>query len=222
MKIEIHQIIRSRRKTLALIVKGDGSLIVRAPMRTPQYRIEEFVTEHHSWIEKKRAEMQSLGTLPAKQYLPGEQFMFLGRAFPLELVKNQQQPLILNGSFRLSESVWKHANRIFEHWYREQARKIILERVNAYANGYGFHYHAIKITSAQTRWGSCSVNGSLNFSWRLILAPLEQVDYVIVHELVHTVHHNHSKQFWMRVEAIMPDFKERQKWLRKHGPQLMV
>ncbi len=222
MKIEINQIIRTRRKTLALIVKGDGSLIVRAPMRIPKYRIEEFVTEHYPWIEKKRIEMQSLGVPAAKQYVPGEHFMFLGQSFPLEMVKNQKEPLILNGSFKLSESASKHAKTIFESWYRQQARKIITERANTYANGYGLQYQGIKITSATTRWGSCSVKGSLNFSWRLILAPLEQVDYVIVHELVHTIHHNHSERFWKRVEDIMPDFKERQKWLRKHGPQLMI
>ena len=222
MKIEINQIIRSRRKTLALIVRGDGSLIVRAPMRTPKYRIEEFVTEHYPWIEKKRAELQSLGVASSKQYIPGETFMFLGQSFPLEIAKNQAESLVLNGSFRLSESVSRQAKSVFEHWYRQQARKIISERVNIYANGYGFQYQGIKITSAQTRWGSCSINGSLNFSWRLILAPLKQVDYVIVHELVHTIHHNHSERFWKKVEDLMPDYRERQKWLRKHGPHLMI
>jgi predicted metal-dependent hydrolase len=222
MKIEINRIIRSRRKTLSLIVKGDGSLVVRAPMRIPKYRIDEFVAEHVTWIEKKQAEMKSLGVVSAKQYTPGEQFLFLGESFPLEIVKNQKEPLRLNGSFKLTESASKNAKSVFEHWYRQQARKIIKERVTTYANGYGFEYQGLKITSAKTRWGSCSVKGSLNFSWRLILAPLEQVDYVIVHELVHTIHHNHSEQFWSKVEDIMPDFRERQKWLRKHGPQLMV
>jgi predicted metal-dependent hydrolase len=222
MKIEIDQIIRSRRKTLALIVKGDGTLIVRAPMRTPKYRIEEFVTEHYPWIEKKRMEMQSLDLPASRQYIPGEQFMFLGESFPLEIVQNQKQALILNGNFKLAESASKQAKDIFERWYREQAKKIISERVQIFADGYGFQYRGIKITSAMTRWGSCSVSGSLNFSWRLILAPLEQIDYVIVHELVHTIHHNHSERFWSKVKDIMPDFKERQKWLKKHGPQLMI
>jgi predicted metal-dependent hydrolase len=221
MKIEIDQIIRSRRKTLALIVKGDGSLIVRAPLRTPKYRIEEFVTEHSPWIEKKRIEMQSLGLPTSRQYIAGERMMFLGRSFPLEIVEDQKVALILNGNFKLAASVSRHAKDIFERWYREQARTIIGERVSLYANGYGFQYQGIKVTSATTRWGSCSVNGSLNFSWRLILAPLAQVDYVVVHELVHTIHHNHSERFWAKVKDIIPDFKERQKWLRKHAPQLM-
>jgi predicted metal-dependent hydrolase len=94
--------------------------------------------------------------------------------------------------------------------------------VDHYASQYGFQYKKIGITSAQTRWGSCSANGSLNFSWRLILAPMEAVDYVVVHELVHTVHHNHSRRFWQKVGKIMPDYKERRKWLRKNGQRLIL
>jgi predicted metal-dependent hydrolase len=222
MKIEIGEIIRSKRKTLSLIVKGDGSLIVRAPIRTPKQKIEEFVTQHHGWIIRKQAELQSLEIPIPRQYVAGESFVFLGNSFPLQLVRDQKEPLILNGSFQLAESASKDAKSIFERWYRRQARKILAERVSMYASGYGFQYRGIRITSAKTRWGSCSTTGSLNFSWRLIMAPLDQVDYVIVHELIHTIIRNHSKQFWKKLEEIMPDFKERQKWLRKHGPQLMV
>jgi predicted metal-dependent hydrolase len=222
MPIEIDQIIRSKRKTLAVIIKNDGSLIVRAPMRTSDQRIKEFVEEHHLWIEKKQAEIKSIVLLVPKQYVPGEMFMFLGESYLLEIVKDQEKSLVLNGSFKMTEKAANRAETVFERWYRQQAKKILKERVDLYASQYGFQYQGIKITSAKTRWGSCSSKGSLNFSWRLIMAPLEQVDYVVIHELVHTIHHNHSKRFWKRVEKVMPDFKERKKWLRKNGPQLML
>lgn len=222
MSVEINQITRSKRKTLAIIVKQDGSVIVRAPLRTAENAIWEFVEQHRSWIEKKRTELRSADVASPKQYHPGEMFMFLGELHPLEVVKRQRQPLVLDGSFKLSESASAHAERVFEHWYREQARQIIQERVEVYAKQYGFQYQRIKIMSARTRWGSCSRSDSLNFSWRLIMAPLAQVDYVAVHELAHTIHHNHSSRFWKKVETVMPDFKERQKWLKKHGPRLML
>ena len=222
MPIEIDQIIRSKRKTLAVIIKNDGSLIVRAPMRTSDQRIKEFVEEHRSWIQKKQAEIKSIVLLSPKQYVPGEMFMFLGESYPLEIVKDQEKSLILNGSFKLADKAANRAETIFERWYRGQAKKILKERVDLYASHYGFQYQGIKITSAKTRWGSCSSKGALNFSWRLIMAPLEQVDYVVAHELVHTIHHNHSNTFWKKVEKVMPDFKERKKWLRKNGPQLML
>lgn len=222
MPIEINEIVRSKRKTLALIVRPDGSLIVRAPLKTAEKTIWGFIEDHAEWIEKKRAE--ALAALPPtpRQFVPGERFLFLGTAYPLEIVKGQQKPLILEGNFKLAESAQTDARLVFEHWYRAQARRILEDRVNSYANEYGLHYQKIGITSARTRWGSCSGNGSLNFSWRLIMAPMEAVDYVVVHELAHTVFHNHSRRFWKKVESIMPDFKERRKWLRKNGLELML
>jgi predicted metal-dependent hydrolase len=222
MPIEVKQIIRSKRKTLALIVKPDGSLIVRAPLRASEKSIREFVEKNAGWVAKKQAE--ALAALPAapKQYLAGETFTLLGVAYPLEIVKGQKKPLILENGFKLAESAQSNAKLIFERWYRAQAKVILSERVDLYARRHGFEYKKIGITSARTRWGSCSASGSLNFSWRLIMAPLEAVDYVIVHELVHTVYHNHSKQFWGKVRELMPDYTERRKWLRRNATHLTL
>jgi predicted metal-dependent hydrolase len=222
MSVRVDQIIRSKRKTLAVIVRADGSVIVRAPVRAPEKTIREFIENHTEWIQKKQAEVLTFRPPEPKQYRPGELFMYLGNAYPLEVVTGQKKPLLLEQSFQLAESAESRAKLAFERWYRVQAREILTERVNHYASQYGFPYKKIGITSARTRWGSCSANGSLNFSWRLILAPLEAVDYVVVHELVHTVHHNHGRRFWKKVETIMPDYKERRKWLRKNGPQLIL
>ena len=222
MPVEIDQIIRSKRKTLAIIVKRDGSVTVRAPMRATNKSIREFIAQHTAWIEQKKAELQTLVVPQTRQYLAGESILFLGEEYPLEVVKHQKQPLVLNGGFKLSEAASHRAKMVFERWYRQQAKKIIQDRVDFFVQQYGFQYQGLKITSARTRWGSCSARGALNFSWRLILAPLEQVDYVVVHELVHTIHHNHSQKFWKALEKVMPDFKTRKKWLKQHGQQLMV
>ena len=222
MPVEISHTVRSKRKTLALIVKPDGSVIVRAPLRASEKTIREFVQNHSSWIQKKRAEFQAVVHPLPRQYVAGELFLYLGQEYPLEIVKRQKSPLLLEENFRLRESARAHAARVFERWYREQARHILEERVNDYARQYAFQYQKIGITSARTRWGSCSATGSLNFSWRLIMAPIEAVDYVVVHELVHTIIHNHSKHFWKKVEEVMPDFRDRRLWLRKNGSQLVL
>jgi len=221
MSIEVNQIVRSKRKTLALIVRPDGSLIVRAPLRTSEKSIRDFIESHAEWFEKKQAEARAVLPPAPRQYVPGERFMYLGHAYPLEIVQGQRQPIQLDGTFKLAESAQDKAAPAFERWYRAQARQILNERVSLFAGQYDFQYGKIGITSARTRWGSCSANGSLNFSWRLVLAPIEAVDYVVVHELVHTVFHNHSKRFWKKVETILPDYKERRKWLRKNGQPLM-
>jgi predicted metal-dependent hydrolase len=222
MTIEVDQIIRSKRKTLALIVKPDGSLIVRAPLRASRKSIQEFVEKNRGWVEKNRA--KALAALPAapRLYAPGESFMYLGTAYPLEIVGGQKEHLLLDQGFKLAESAQSDAALAFARWYREEARQILQERVDFFARRYGFQYKRIGITGARTRWGSCSRTGSLNFSWRLVLAPLDVVDYVVVHELAHTVFQDHSKQFWDRVATIMPGYRERRRWLRKNGHHFVM
>jgi predicted metal-dependent hydrolase len=236
-----HQLIRSKRKTIALIVKPDGSLVVRAPLRIAKAVIEDFVKKNTPWIERKQAEALAAPAGPTKQYVDGATFPYLGTIYALEIVeelgvsarrrrasdrrspKLVNRPLLLDASgFKLAASHQRNAASAFERWYREQARQVLAERVNLFAAQYGFRYKGIRITSARTRWGSCSASGSLSFSWRLIQAPLAVVDYVVVHELVHTVVHNHSKQFWQRVATIMPDYHQHRRWLREHGRELLV
>ena len=223
MPVEISQIIRSKRKTIALIVRPDASVIVRAPLCASNQAIQEFVAKNILWIEKKQADARAAIPPLPKQYASGESFEYLGKAYPLEIVKDQKQDLLLeDGKFKLAKSAQINGDSAFERWYRNQARQILNERVEFYACQHGFKYKKIGFTSARTRWGSCSANGSLNFSWRLIQAPPQAVEYVVVHELVHTVFHNHSKKFWKRVEQILPDYKVQQKWLRKNGEHLMI
>jgi predicted metal-dependent hydrolase len=222
MTIPQHQLIRSKRKTLALIVKPDGLVLVCAPMRTANAVIEEFVRKNTSWIEKQQAKALAARSPSPKRYLSGETFLYLGKMYPLEIVQGQRQALRLNGTFRLAASRQGEAESAFERWYREQARKVITERVEFLAQQYGFQYKGIRITSARTRWGSCSAVGALSFSWRLIQAPLAVVDYVVIHELVHTAVHNHSKGFWQRLGTILPEYQEHRRWLREHGRSLLV
>ena len=240
MTFSQHQLIRSKRKTIALIVKPDGSLVVRAPLRTSKAVIEDFVRKNTPWIEKKQAEVLAAPPAPTKHYVSGATFLYLGTTYLLEIVeelgagvrrrrvsdrrfpKLVNRPLLLDaGGFKLAASHQHDAASALERWFREQARQVLAERVNLFATQYGFQYKGIRITSARTRWGSCSASGSLSFSWRLIQAPLAVVDYVVVHELVHTAVHNHSKQFWQRVGTIMPDYHQHRRWLRVHGRELL-
>ncbi|MFH1315030.1 MAG: SprT family zinc-dependent metalloprotease [Candidatus Uhrbacteria bacterium] len=103
-----------------------------------------------------------------------------------------------------------------EQWYRERAAEIIPERVLYHANELGLEYTRVRISNAKRLWGSCSGKNSLSFSWRLAMAPIEVVDYIVVHELTHTIHKNHGKLFWRRVAKTVPNYKELRCWLRKN------
>jgi len=222
MTIPAYQIVRSKRKTLALVVKPDGNVLVRAPLRASKAAIEEFVEKNRGWIQKHRAKALAYLRPAPRQYVRGETFQYLGTTYPLEIRERQTEPLRLDGSFQLAVSQQSDAASVFERWYRGQARQILTARVELFARQHDFHYKGIRITSARTRWGSCSATGSLSFTWRLVQAPLAVVDYVVVHELVHTVFHDHSKQFWHRVGTVMPEYKEHRRWLREHGWYLLT
>ncbi len=220
MQIEIDKLVRAKRRTIALIIERDGSLTVRAPMRAPQILIHQFIREKADWITRAREKIKSIVIIPAKQYVDGETFLFLGSSFNLKLVKPQRPSLQFDNGFTLSHTAQPKGELTFTNWYKKQAHEIISKRVNHYAQKYNFTPKHVKITSAKTRWGSCSSNGSLNFTWRLVMAPLDVIDYVVVHELAHLRVKNHSSKFWNEVADIYPDYKKQRKWLREYGENL--
>ena len=220
MQIKIDNLIRSKRRTIALIVERDGSLTVRAPKRAAAVEIESFIHEKAGWIFRTQEKIKSSIVIPNKQFVSGENFLYLGIEYELRLVPPQRPVLKFDGGFTLGHSAQPRGEQAFIRWYKQRAFSIISERVGLFSQEYGFTPKQVKISSARTRWGSCSPDGTLNFTWRLVMAPLEVVDYVVVHELVHLRVKNHSSRFWGEVEKIMPGYKERRTWLRVHGERL--
>ena len=222
MSIPIDRLVRSRRKTVAILIERDGHLTVRAPLRMALPRIQEFVESHAGWIAKTRLRLRATPHPPTKRYGEGETFLYLGQAYPLILVPAQRPALAFDGvSFRLAKSSLPRAAGAFEFWYKQQARQFLTARVVAIAGKHAFRYQKIRISSARTRWGSCSSLGTLSFTYRLVMAPAEVLDYVVMHELVHTQIGNHSKTFWNKVGELMPDYRRRLAWLKKNGKFLM-
>ena len=221
--VKINQIIRSKRRTISLEVKHDGSLIVRAPRIATRSQIEELVISKERWIRKKQELLKQRSLeVPAKQFVPGEQFLYLGEAYTLEVVNEQSDPLVLEDKFYLAANSQRNAQLVFTNWYQKHAALVIKELVAHRVQQNGFAYARIRITSARTRWGSCGPKGSLNFTWRLIMAPREVIDYVVVHELVHLQVRNHSKAFWGEVSNLIPEYQDHRVWLRENGHQLTL
>jgi hypothetical protein len=219
--LKIDQLIRSKRKTVGLYVERDGRLIVRAPRGVPRAFIDAFVQEKEAWILEKQALARRMAEQNRpRQFVDGENFLYLGQSYPLVIVAQQAKPLVFNAGFHLRRTDQPRAAMLFEAWYRGQARQVIGERVAWYAQQYGFHYGKIRIGAARTRWGSCSTSGTLSFTWRLVMAPLEMIDYVAAHELVHTRVRNHSPAFWEALAVVMPDYKARRAWFHQHGHTL--
>lgn len=221
--IKIDKVIRSKRKTVSLEVRQDGKLVVRAPHLVPRSQIDSFIRSKEGWIRKKQ-ELVAVHSqeAPVKRFVDGEKFWYLGNVYLLELVNGQKESLIFREKFYLAEKYQESGKLVFENWYKKKAAQTIIPQVKMRADQNGFSYTRVRITGAKTRWGSCGPKGSLNFTWRLVMAPMEVIDYVVVHELVHLKIRNHSKVYWDEVGNVMPDFNEYRKWLKENGHKLSL
>jgi predicted metal-dependent hydrolase len=215
-EIPVEKIIHSRRRTIALEVTHNATLIVRAPLRTPAVHIEEIIRQKSSWILRKVDEMKRRPLSPCHEYAEGELFLFLGRSYPLQIVENVSMTIERSDRLYVSSTLIPDIRIQLKHWYREEARKEIQARCMWFSMKTGHVPATVRITDARQRWGSCTNKGRLNFSWRLIQVPPEIVDYVVVHELVHISQPDHSKKFWDKVRKIMPDYEQRRTWLKDH------
>jgi predicted metal-dependent hydrolase len=215
-RIQIDGIVRSKRT-------GEARLVVRAPLRTSPEDIDKFIEKKRLWILKKQGEAQQrLERAAPKRFVSGEEFLFLGNSYKLTVVDDGKAPLSFDNGFALSQNRQTDARSLFVEWYKIRAQEVIQERLLYYSGLSGIEFTLFRITSAQKRWGSCNSKGNLHFAWRLVMAPLPVVDYVVVHELAHIVEKNHSARFWRRVERILPDYRERRAWLRNNGTVLAL
>ena len=221
--LQISQIIRSNRKSFGLELTPDGRLIVRAPKSASKAQIHAVVAQKAGWIAKARARLASqYSNLKPKTFTPGETFWYLGEQYPLHLTDRRRPLLDLDGAFHLARHAQNQAKQVFIAWYREETRLITQQLIDTYSKHYSIKVNGVRITSARTRWGSCSGKGNLNFTYRLCMAPLLVIEYVVVHELAHLKVPNHSKAFWAEVARMYPDYQQQRAWLKQSGSFLTL
>ncbi|MDR1531812.1 MAG: M48 family metallopeptidase [Clostridiales bacterium] len=209
MKID-YTLVRSRRKTVSIHITRDARVKVRAPLRYPKAEIDRFVALKEDWIQRHLARSKSLLDESAGFKLNYGGFAVMcGKPYPIRASQGRAAGFDGECFFIPPGMEPEGIKEIFVRIYKDAAKRILAGKVTAYARIMGVAPSAVRITSAKTRWGSCSGRNSLNFSWRIILAGDDVVDYVVVHELAHIKQHNHSPKFWSEVERVMPDYKER-------------
>ena len=214
----IDRIIRSRRKTVALIVTPEGHLEVRAPQRVSRDQIEDIVAQKANWILKNlERSRKASAAVNTRKLVEGARIWYLGASHPLHVSEHSTARVQFSTSFYLPKSALPKATDLLTAWYKNQARHLLTERTAYYARQFGLKYRSIRITSARTRWGSCSRLNALSFTWRLVMAPLEIIDYIVIHELAHILQKNHSRAFWEQVERMLPDYRSRRAWLKANG-----
>lgn len=225
-----YSLIQSTRKTISIVVDSERRVLVRAPIQVSRQEIQRVVEKKAAWIASKREAIAKCQT--QKQELAnGRKLWYQGNVYLLQIcTETNSKDKEPDSCAEISdENIIVYVNQGQEEeirqnlmqWYYCQARQWILQRVEYYNNGLKEYINRICIKDQKSRWGSCSSKRNLNFNWRVILAPPEVADYVVVHELCHLRHMNHSQEFWSEVAGILPDYKERRQWLREHGQKLM-
>ena len=208
--IEPKEIIYSTRRTISLIINSNGELIVRAPINCPMSKIEKFINEKADWIIKKKNLFSEHNFYSPLKFEGNEYLYLLGDRYNIILADSTR--VRVKGD--IIEIPKLDARSKLLRFLSRTAKRYISKRVEYIAGLFKLKYKCISITSAHTRWGSCSYNNKLNFTYKLIMCPKEVIDYIIVHELCHTIEKNHSKNFWSKVKTILPNYKSYEKWLK--------
>lgn len=226
-----YQLIKSKRKTIAISFDRDGNLVAKAPYFTRKYEIEAFLLEKSEWIESTRIRLMRAEEEEKALRLKlenGDELYYLGEKRILTVVREERKRAKINCVLdRLLlyvpyEADYAYKKEQLEKWYRKEAAEVLADKANAFAGRIGVRFEDIRIKDQKSRWGSCSSKGNLNFNWRIIMAPEPVCDYVVIHELCHLVYMNHSEDFWRLVFAYCPEYKQCKKWLKENGKRLYL
>jgi len=222
----------NRRKTVGIYIDPVRGVFVRSPRFLKVDKIEEIVRKRARWIVEKQELLKNYSYLGSvKEFVSGEAFPYLGKQYRLKVIKSstekEEKCKLINGRFLVEinrdlngERVKRNVKKALVNWYLERAEEKIPERVRLYARQIGGWPERIEIKNHKRRWGSCAPSGVIRFNWKIVMAPVTILDYVIVHELCHLIYQHHSSQFWKKVQTIIPDYTKRRNTLKEHSFQL--
>lgn len=206
-------------------IKPEEGLSIIVPRLYPVERLPSVIEAKQKWILSKLSRYEEYPvSRHGREKVNGDIIPFLGRTLKLFIntddtggntIAMEQDRL-----FIICRPKIDSVNAILKEWYRTQAEHIIGKRVPELSERCGVSYRKVTIRSQKTRWGSCSQKGNLSLNWKLVTAPPEVIDYVIVHELLHMIEMNHSRRFWKLVDKCCPAWRDHKKWLRKTSIRL--
>lgn len=222
------EVTRKNRKTISLRITDSGGILISAPLFMKDKDIKEFIVSKKEWISG-RIRLVSQRKDNAGSYEDGIKYLDETYAVCVyETASSTAKVIFDSNKFNvfipnnLKEFKNKAIGELLEGWYRQRSRVMFEERVKYYGDRLKVHPERIAVKDQKTRWGSCSSKGNINFNYRIIMAPLYIVDYLVVHELCHLIELNHSKAFWDLVEGILPNYRQCMDWLKENGSSLKL
>jgi predicted metal-dependent hydrolase len=228
-----YKVKRSRRKTIGIRICPEEGVILSIPMSCSEAAVQHVLNKKGQWILSKLKLINSkTQLLQDREYVTGERMKFLGDYYNLNIIEGDYKSC--SAVFEKREFSIYINNEIEDSYrrfiikevlvklYREIAKRFLQERSNYFANILNVKPAKITIKEQKSVWGSCSSKGNINYNWKIIMAPIAVVDYIVVHELCHLRQPNHSQDFWKLVESVLPDYKIRKNWLKDNGITLDI
>ena len=222
MKFQVDVKRTNRRKTATVKIE-QGVVQVVVPQTLSQQAIDDLIAKKSNWIRQKLVLQQSVPVSKPKEFVSGESFSYLGRNYRLKVLTGDLQPVKLKqGYLQVTVPMEQKSDqalirKLLQDWYLDRASEKLEQKTVKYAQQIGVQPSKIRVREYKSRWGSCSVRGEVSYNWRIIISPNPVVDYVVVHELCHLIHHNHSKQYWNQVRSIVPDYQSKRDWLKTNA-----
>ena len=212
---------RAYRKRLKIVVSHDMSVDVYAPVKAKKRLITELVQKKAAWIARKLDLVETFHPLPSpKNYVSGETFVYLGRQYRLKVEQGKNRSAKLRGRYLLVQvkdiESREEARQTTDFWYRTRAKDIFnryMRKNMEIAGRHGIPKPIVSIRKMKTRWGSCSSSGRITLNTELVKVPVHCIEYVIMHELCHMLHHNHGSKFYSLLTRCQPDWKARKEAL---------
>lgn len=208
----VDEVIRSKRKTVELRVNSDGRVQLRIPQYADKKSVSEFIKRKKHWILKQKAKTEA--NRFERNYEDGEMIYYLGEKHTIIHKSLNDIVLEKSGDKIFFDPEFKEFGKdCFKQWFTHNAKSTIIPIAWDISKYLKIELNAVKISSAEKRWGSCSSKGNINLSYMLMMLPPKTINYVIIHELMHIFVPNHSKKFWALVAKAMPDYKKEIKWI---------
>ncbi|WP_378956382.1 M48 family metallopeptidase [Pelosinus sp. sgz500959] len=222
-----HIIYQKNRKSLQLKIISSRELEIIAPNKFPKTAIEKILYEKSNWIIKKILHLENLKANPTNKLIAhGATVLYLGQIHTLHFTETQNiHPIIHLYDHQIIINISSEnasvAEALLKQWYITNARTLLIAKTALWATKINVQPQRLTIKEQKTRWGSCSSKSNINYNWRIIMAPPEVIDYLVIHELCHLRVLNHSSLFWQEVGKFSPNFKEHRQWLKNNGALLM-
>lgn len=206
---------KAKRLTLRFCPEAGGEIILTIPLSHSKRQVFGFIEKSKPWLEKQMAR-----TVQKLSYVEGMALPIFGKQYELRHKPSQSFRSWWGEDHLLIHAPLEKFGIFVQKSLHQVAKQFLMERTTRYASQLEKSVNRITLRDTRSRWGSCSANGNISYSWRLIFAPEQVADYVCVHEVAHLLEMNHSSQFWQIVEGFCPDYKKRRQWLRQNGKSL--